>query len=100
MLKAELASTYKSRGVGSNSWEITEADWTKLSSAQKASYLSFVYNCGSFGNYPHIPTAIRNGDYQKASAGITKGPTHGSSGKFYKQLEERRNAEAQMMLKI
>jgi hypothetical protein len=101
MLRAELSSTYKSRLVGSGEYKLSDADFTKLTSAQKAALLSCVYNFGSFYYYPHIIKAIKAGDIATASRGIKNGPVKGAgSGKVYSQLVERRAAEAQMMLAV
>ncbi len=95
VLQYEVAETYKNRLVGSGNSKISQADFDALNNKQKAACLSFVYNCGSFANYPNIPTAIRAKDYAAAATGLLNGPTRGAkTGKLYDGLVRRRKEEA------
>jgi GH24 family phage-related lysozyme (muramidase) len=95
VLQYEVAETYKNRLVGSGNSKISQADFDALNNKQKAACLSFVYNCGSFANYPNIPAAIRAKDYASAANGLLNGPTRGAStGKLYEGLVRRRKEEA------
>jgi GH24 family phage-related lysozyme (muramidase) len=95
VLQYEVAETYKKRLVGSGNAKISEADFEALNNKQKAACLSFVYNCGSFTNYPNIPAAIRAKDYAKAATGLLNGPTRGAkTGELYPGLVRRRKEEA------
>ena len=95
VLQYEVAETYKNRLVGSGNSKISQADFDALNNKQKAACLSFVYNCGSFANYPNIPAAIRAKDYAKAATGLLNGPTRGAkTGQLYEGLVRRRKEEA------
>jgi GH24 family phage-related lysozyme (muramidase) len=95
VLQYEVSVSYKSRLVGSGNSKISEADFEALNNKQKAACLSFVYNCGSFGNYPNIPKAIKAKDYATAANGLLNGPTRGAkSGELYPGLVRRRKEEA------
>jgi GH24 family phage-related lysozyme (muramidase) len=95
VLQYEVAETYKNRLVGSGNAKISQADFDALNNKQKAACLSFVYNCGSFANYPNIPAAIRAKDYAKAATGLLNGPTRGAkTGELYPGLVRRRKEEA------
>jgi GH24 family phage-related lysozyme (muramidase) len=95
VLQYEVSETYKNRLVGSGNSKISQADFDALNNKQKAACLSFVYNCGSFANYPNIPAAIRAKDYAKAATGLLNGPTRGAkTGQLYEGLVRRRKEEA------
>ena len=95
VLQYEVSVSYKARLVGSGNAKISEADFEALNNKQRAACLSFVYNCGSFTNYPNIPAAIKAKDYAKAANGLLNGPTRGAkSGTLYPGLVRRRKEEA------
>jgi GH24 family phage-related lysozyme (muramidase) len=95
VLQYEVSVSYKARLVGSGNAKISEADFEALNNKQRAACLSFVYNCGSFTNYPNIPSAIKVKDYAKAANGLLNGPTRGAkSGTLYPGLVRRRKEEA------
>jgi GH24 family phage-related lysozyme (muramidase) len=95
VLQYEVSVSYKARFVGSGKSKISQAEFDALNNKQKAACLSFVYNCGSFANYPNIPAAIRAKDYASAANGLLNGPTRGAStGKLYEGLVRRRKEEA------
>jgi GH24 family phage-related lysozyme (muramidase) len=95
VLQYEVSVSYKARLVGSGNAKISEADFEALNNKQRAACLSFVYNCGSFTNYPNIPAAIKVKDYAKAANGLLNGPTRGAkSGTLYPGLVRRRKEEA------
>ena len=95
VLQYEVSVSYKARFVGTGKSKISQAEFDALNNKQKAACLSFVYNCGSFANYPNIPAAIRAKDYAAAANGLLNGPTRGAStGKLYEGLVRRRKEEA------
>ena len=95
VLQYEVSVSYKARFVGSGNSKISQADFDALNNKQRAACLSFVYNCGSFTNYPNIPSAIKVKDYAKAANGLLNGPTRGAkSGTLYPGLVRRRKEEA------
>jgi len=95
VLQYEVSVSYKARFVGSGNSKISQADFDALNNKQKAACLSFVYNCGSFANYPNIPAAIKAKDYAKAATGLLNGPTRGAkTGQLYEGLVRRRKEEA------
>lgn len=95
VLQYEVSVAYKARFVGSGAAKISEADFEALNNKQRAACLSFVYNCGSFTNYPNIPAAIKAKDYAKAANGLLNGPTRGAkTGELYPGLVKRRKEEA------
>jgi len=97
VLEMQVRTTYKDKVVGTGDAQITEADWNALNDRQRAACVSFVYNCGSFGFYPHIPAAIRAKNYIAAANGILNGPIGGAeSGNVYSGLVRRRAEEAGM----
>ena len=97
VLEMQVRTTYKDKVVGTGDARITEADWNALNDRQRAACVSFVYNCGSFGFYPHIPAAIRAKNYIAAANGILNGPIGGAeSGNVYSGLVRRRAEEAGM----
>jgi GH24 family phage-related lysozyme (muramidase) len=99
VLELQVRTTYKDKVVGTSDIQITEADWNVLNNPQKAALISFVYNCGSFTYYPHIPAAIKAKDYVKAANGLLNGPIGGAqSGNIYSGLIRRRAEEAGMFI--
>ena len=97
VLEMQVRTTYKDKVVGTGDAQITETDWNALNDRQRAACVSFVYNCGSFGFYPHIPAAIRAKNYIAAANGILNGPIGGAeSGNVYSGLVRRRAEEAGM----
>jgi GH24 family phage-related lysozyme (muramidase) len=99
VLEMQIRTTYKDKVVGTGNAKITEADWEALNDRQRAGLVSFVYNCGSFGFYPHIPAAIRAKDYIAAASGILNGPISGKNTatgfvSVYEGLIRRRAEEA------
>jgi GH24 family phage-related lysozyme (muramidase) len=97
VLEMQVRTTYKDKVVGTGDAQITEADWNALNDRQRAACVSFVYNCGSFGFYPHIPASIRAKNYISAANGILNGPIGGAeSGNVYSGLVRRRAEEAGM----
>ena len=97
VLEMQVRTTYKDKVVGTGDAKITEADWNALNDRQRAACVSFVYNCGSFGFYPHIPASIRAKNYIAAANGILNGPIGGAeSGNVYSGLVRRRAEEAGM----
>ena len=95
VLETQVRTTYKDKVVGTGDAKITEAEWNSLNDRQRAACVSFVYNCGSFGNYPHIPAAIRAKNYIAAANGILNGPIAGGDA-VYSGLVRRRAEEAGM----
>ena len=97
VLEMQVKTTYKDKVVGTGDAQITEAEWNMLNDRQRAACVSFVYNCGSFGFYPHIPASIRAKNYIAAANGILNGPIGGAqSGNVYSGLVRRRAEEAGM----
>ena len=97
VLEMQVRTTYKDKVVGTGDAKITEAEWNALNDRQRAACVSFVYNCGSFGFYPHIPASIRAKNYIAAANGILNGPIGGAeSGNVYSGLVRRRAEEAGM----
>jgi GH24 family phage-related lysozyme (muramidase) len=99
VLEMQIRTTYKDKVVGTSATEITEADWNALNDRQRAGLVSFVYNCGSFGPYPHIPAAIKSKNYIAAANGILNGPISGTNSvtkevETYEGLIRRRAEEA------
>jgi GH24 family phage-related lysozyme (muramidase) len=95
VLEMQVRTTYKDKVVGTGDAQITEADWNALNDRQRAACVSFVYNCGSFGFYPHIPAAIKAKNYIAAANGILNGPIAGGDA-VYSGLVRRRAEEAGM----
>jgi GH24 family phage-related lysozyme (muramidase) len=99
VLEMEIRTTYRDKVVGTGDAKITEADWNALNDRQRAGLVSFVYNCGSFGFYRHIPAAIKAKNYIEAANGILNGPISGKDTKtevvtVYSGLIRRRAEEA------
>jgi len=99
VLEMQIRTTYKDKVVGTADTQITEADWNALNDRQRAGLVSFVYNCGSFGPYPHIPAAIKSKNYIAAANGILNGPISGKNTatgviSVYEGLIRRRAEEA------
>jgi GH24 family phage-related lysozyme (muramidase) len=95
VLKFEIANTYKNRVVGSESYQITETQWSSLSDPAKAALISYVYNVGSLRK--GIASAIRTNDLTLAAQRIEEGPITGG-GKVYPGLVKRRKEEAALFL--
>ena len=93
VLELQVRTTYKDKVVGTSATEITEEDWNALNDRQRAACVSFVYNCGSFGNHPHIIAAIKAKNYIAAANGILNGPIAGGDA-VYSGLIRRRAEEA------
>jgi GH24 family phage-related lysozyme (muramidase) len=97
VLEYQVRTTYKYKVVGTSDITITESQWDELNDRQRAALVSFVYNCGSFKYYPHIPSAIKAKNYIAAANGILNGPIGGAeSGNVYSGLVRRRAEEAGM----
>ena len=97
VLELQVRTTYKDKVVGTSPIQITEAEWKALNDRQRAALVSFVYNCGSFTYYPHIPTFIKSKNYIAAANGLLNGPIGGAeSGNVYSGLVRRRAEEAGM----
>jgi GH24 family phage-related lysozyme (muramidase) len=99
VLEMQIRTTYKDKVVGTSAIQITEADWNELNDRQRAGLVSFVYNCGSFGDYPNIPAAIKSKNYIAAASGILNGPISGKNSvtgvvETYEGLIRRRAEEA------
>jgi hypothetical protein len=75
VLKYEVSTTYKSKVVGNNSYQISEADWNALNKYQRTALISYAYNCGSLNT--NIANAIKAKDYTKAADLIQNGPVTG-----------------------
>jgi GH24 family phage-related lysozyme (muramidase) len=99
VLEIELQTDYKNRLVGTKGNKITQAEFDSLNNKQKASLISFCYNCGSLSTKggSAILAAIRAKNVSATSTAIINGPTTGAgSGKVYPGLVRRRNAEAKL----
>lgn len=99
VLEMELQSDYKNRLVGTKGNKITQAEFDSLNNKQKASLISFCYNCGSLSTRggAAILAGIRAKNVASTATAIINGPTTGAgSGKVYPGLVRRRNAEAKL----
>jgi hypothetical protein len=99
VLEMELQSDYKNRLVGTKGNKITQAEFDSLNNKQKASLISFCYNCGSLSTRggSAISAGIRAKNVSTTATAIINGPTTGAgSGKVYPGLVRRRNAEAKL----
>ena len=99
VLEMELQSDYKGRLVGTKGNKITQAEFDSLNNKQKASLISFCYNCGSLSTRggSAILAGIRAKNVSATATAIINGPTTGAgSGKVYPGLVRRRNAEAKL----
>jgi GH24 family phage-related lysozyme (muramidase) len=91
MLQYEVATPYKERLVGSESYKISEETFNSLNNKQKAALISYVYNVGSLRQ--GIASAIKEKNYALAAARIKEGPITGD-GVVYPGLVRRRAEEA------
>jgi GH24 family phage-related lysozyme (muramidase) len=99
VLEIEILTDYKNRLVGSSGKKITQAEFDSLNNKQKASLISFCYNCGSLSakGGSEILAGIRSKDITAAASGLLNGPTRGAkSGKLYPGLVKRRSAESKL----
>jgi GH24 family phage-related lysozyme (muramidase) len=100
VLKYQLPVTYKNKIVGNGNNQISEEDWNALNKYQKTALIGFVYNCGSFKNFPEIPKAIKAKNYAAAAEAIKKGPVTGKGEPQWLLggLVKRRYLESQLFL--
>lgn len=94
MLQYEVSTTYKSKVVGTQPYQIPEATWNTLNNKQKAALVSYAYNCGSLRQ--GIADAIKANNLSLAAARIKEGPITDAKGVVYDGLIRRRAEESTM----
>ena len=95
MLQYEVSGPYKNRLVGSGERKITEAVFNSLSNKQKASLISYVYNCGSLK--VELAKALNSNNFGAASQLIAAGPIT-AGGSVLPGLVRRRKEEATLFI--
>ena len=99
VLKFEIATTYKNRVVGTNSYQITETQWESLSNPAKAALVSRTYNAGNINSGGvDVASAIKTGNLSLAATLMAEVPITDKFGKIYNGLITRRKEESLLFL--